>query len=54
MKKEHNFKVLFQITLRVETFQKHLEKQNLKGKIRCPGDQILTQADPITTSPPLP
>ena len=32
------FKVIvFKITFLVETFMKHLEKQYLKGKIKCPG-----------------
>ena len=37
IKKEHNFKVLFQITFWVETLKRHLENQNLKGKLKCPG-----------------
>ena len=30
------FKVLFQPTFLVETLKKHIEKQYLKGKIKCP------------------
>ena len=36
-KQKNTFKVLFEITFWVETLKKHLEKKNLKGKIKCPG-----------------
>ena len=54
IKKEQYLNSYSKLFFWVETLKKHLEKQNLKGKIKCPGHLIMTQADPITTSPPVP